>query len=306
MSKQIWSMDDDSGSNVSGAMGLSEHTLMRVMAGDLESVRQRLSAALEQMGWRVLNENPLRARHGARGGAAYYMSANALEYPATLDIGLKQQGHGATRVTFDYCVVHGYFGKGDRQSLTREAEALIALAALRGSQTNCAVCGVDLVSDSRFCRKCGAPAASTAPAELEVMRLTAGARAGHQWNVLGASMLAGAFVLIFIGLLMPELRTVKVMTLIGLLSSLPGWWMLLAGLRRTHLTLNPRGRSEMEEEKQISAPRMTGTSRTNELPAQSAAVPERRSITEGTTDLLASQPAREPVPVYRREEKIPD
>ncbi|HZS06372.1 MAG TPA: hypothetical protein VFD58_16150 [Blastocatellia bacterium] len=305
MARDNYLQDDDSGGNVSGAMGLSEHTLTRVMAGDAESVRQRLIVALEEMGWRVLNENPLRAKHGARGGAEYYMSANALEYPTTLDIGFKQQGHGATRVTFDYCVVHGYFTKGDRQTLTREAEAIMALAALRATQSNCAVCGAETGNDSRFCRKCGAPAAAAEPAELEVLRLTAGTRAGYQWSVIGAIMLAVAFALTVIAIFVDQPKAVKVLTIIGLINGLLGWWSLLAGLRRSHLTLNPPGQRE-EQGRYVARHRVPVTPRTNELPEAPAEAPERLSITEGTTDLLASQPEREPVPASRRQKIKPE
>lgn len=184
------------GINSGNAIGMvSEHDVTRVMAGHVESVRQRLAIALEQLGYRVMSESPLRARHGARGGGAYYLSANALDYPTRLEISLKPQGQGATQVTFDYQVQHGAFGKGARQTLTREAEAIIALASQRAQAMNCIGCGIEVAADTRFCRKCGAPVKPTALAELEVLRLTAGARAGYQWNLIGVVILlfAGLF-----------------------------------------------------------------------------------------------------------------
>jgi hypothetical protein len=54
------------GGSMHGGMGLSEHDVTRVMAGDVESVRQRLLLALEQTSWRVLSEDPLRARRTRR------------------------------------------------------------------------------------------------------------------------------------------------------------------------------------------------------------------------------------------------
>lgn len=293
---------------------ISEHDVTRVMAGDVESVRKRLLAALEQIGYRILSEDPLRARHAARGAGRYHMSANALEYPTTLEISLRPQGHGATRVTFDYRVSHGYFTSGDWQTITREAEAIIALASLRGAQTNCLVCGSDAGTDSRFCRKCGAPLTSAAPAEVEVMRLTAETRAGHQWNVLGACLLAFAaiFPLLLLwakgGDLSPKL--VRVMMVSGLLFGGMGWWSLLAGLRQIHFALNPCRRET--EEKALPVPRTLDIPDTNELRVPSASARKPLSITEGTTDLLigrggeATERIATAAPVYRREEKIPD
>lgn len=305
MAKKRYSFEEDSGSNLSPALGISEHTVIRVMAGEADVLRLRLVAALEQLGYRVIDENPLRAKHGARGSASSYMSANALDYPTTIEIGLKQQGKGSTRVTFDYSVVHGHYGKGDRQSLTREAEAIIALAAHRAAQTNCIVCGADFISDSRFCRKCGAPTSSAAPAELEVMRLTANVRAGHQWTLIGASILATGTILPLIALLSinfsSDPKAAKALLAIGLALAGLGWLAMSSGIRKTHLTLNPRNSDEDDP----STPRRHQhfVPDTNELPAKPDR--ERLSITESTTGLLNDVPSseREPVPIYRTKEK---
>ncbi len=284
------------GINSGNATGMvSEHDVTRVMAGHVESVRQRLAIALEQLGYRVMSENPLRARHGARAGGVYYMSANALDYPTRLEVNLKPQGQGATQVTFDYQVQHGAFGKGDRQTLTREAEAIIALASQRAQAMNCIGCGIEVAADTRFCRKCGAPVKATAPAELEVMRLTAGARAGYQWTLIGVG------ILLFAGIF-PLLATVvnkpmKMMVLWAIISAF-GAWALGAGLRRTHLTLNPKQDKEGAP-LPLYSPLATSTSITNELPQQ----PAYRSITEGTTDLLPTLDEAEAIPLARRKDR---
>lgn len=270
-------MENDFGSNNAAAM-ISEHDVTRVMAGQVESVRQRLVIALEQLGYRVMSENPLRARHGARGGAAYFMSANALEYPTRLEISLKPQGQGATQVTFDYQVQHGAFGKGDRQTLTREAEAIVALASQRAQAMNCAGCGVEVAADTRFCRKCGAPVNMAAPAEIEVMRLTAGTRGGYQWSLIGVGILL--FGTIFPLLAAVVNKPMKMVVVWAIISAF-GAWALGAGLRRTHLTLNPSGEKE-ELRLPTYAPSAVPTPITNELPQPAG----YRSITEGTTDLL--------------------
>lgn len=288
-------MTDGSNSGNNSMAMISEHDVTRVMAGNIESIRPRLVMALEQLGYRVMSENPLRARHNARGAGSYFMSANALDYPTRLEIGLKPQGQGATQITFDYQVQHGAFGKGDRQTLTREAEAILALASYRAQALSCAGCGAEVATDSRFCRKCGAPIRISQPAELEVMRLTAGARAGYQWTWIGVGIL-------LLGGLFPLLATVankpmKMMVVWAIVSAF-GAWALGAGLRRTHLTLNPK------EDKDNSplphyTPAAIATPITNELPRQTA----YRSVTEGTTDLLPVLDEAEPVPVHRRNER---
>ena len=286
--------DDFSGSNNAAAM-ISEHDVTRVMAGHIESVRQRLCLALEQLGYRILSENPLRARHNARNGAVYFMSANALEYATRLEIHLKPQGQGATQVTFDYQVQHGYFTNGDRQTLTREAEAAIALASQRAQAMSCVGCGAEVAVDSRFCRKCGAPAKVSAPAELEVMRLTAGTRAGYQWTVIGVIGLLLAWLFPVLAVMK---QTSKPMILWAIFSAL-GAWALGAGLHRTHRTLNPKEEKD-ERRLPVYAPASVAPPITNELPQPTV----YRSVTEGTTDLLPQLDESEAVPLPPRKDRL--
>lgn len=269
---------------------ISEHDVTRVIAGNVESARQRLVVALEQLGYRVVSENPLRAKHNARGGGHYYLAANALDYPTWLEIGLRPQGQGARQVTFDYQVQHGYFTSGDRQTLTREAEAILAVASQHGSQLTCA----GVASEARFCRKCGAPARTQGPAELEVLRLTAGARAGYQWTGLSLLPFFIAGILPLIALLTGKSAN-KLLVMAAIISAF-GAWALAAGLRRTHLTLNPRQEKEELRLPTYSPP--IAVSVTNELPPQTA----YSSITEGTTDLLPSLQESEAIPVRPRNE----
>lgn len=296
----------NSNHHLNNAAGMiSEHDVIRVMAGDVESARRRLIIALEEMGYRVISDDPLKARHAARGGARHYMSANVLEYPTTVEIGLKAQGATATRVTFDYQVIHGGLGEGDRQTLTREAEALVAVAATRQGQSSCVGCGAAVAADSRFCRKCGAPANISVPAELEVLRVTAGTRAGHQWNVIGSVILALTSVLPLIAVFARDFVTnpkgTKVLMMLAMVLGGLGWWTLLAGLRRTHLTLNPPDQKEDETERFLR--RNSSMLNTSELPVYEESPAERLSITEGTTDLLVEkQHEREAVPARYREQ----
>ncbi len=275
-------MDFDGGTHIA----INEHEIIRVMAGEIESLRPRLAAALQQLGWRVVSTSPLKARRGARGAARHMMSANALEYPATLEISLQPQSPRATQVTFEYRVKHGGLGKGDYQSLTREAEALIALAQAQATPTNCPSCAAPLTAKTRFCRQCGAPTTRALPAEIEIMRLTANARAGYQWTAIGAVMLAIGnllpLLLFLFQLLAP--RVFNVLFGLGILFSLFGWWSLLAGMRRTHLTLNPPGQDEDFEPRVAVVPYLEEADSFAALPAAdySSAV----SITEHTTALL--------------------
>ena len=116
------------GSEFTALMGDTtfDHDVSRIVFGDPESLRERIAGALEQMGYRVLNENPIQARHSARGSAKSGCSQNILNNGRSLDIGLKPAGPNATRVSFAYTikgVYSGYLSKGDRNTLTREAEA---------------------------------------------------------------------------------------------------------------------------------------------------------------------------------------
>src|SRR3712207_8054388 len=106
------------------------------------------------MNYRVLSEQPLRARRSARGLATYYASADVLEYATALTVALKPLGAGAVLVTLDYEVSHAgaVSTKGDRDTLRREAEAIFALAADHAGPTTCRRCGTYNAGDSRYCR----------------------------------------------------------------------------------------------------------------------------------------------------------
>jgi hypothetical protein len=158
----------------------TEHYLRRVLSGDVRSVRNRLIAALERLGYDILDDEDtvLRGRREARGWATSYSSADVLEYPMTLTIKLKAHGEHGTRATFDYVVKHPSLSKGEKEILTREAEAISALATVRAADNVCGSCGTESTDDSRFCRRCGAKI-SVETSELEVLRMSAEIRAGH-------------------------------------------------------------------------------------------------------------------------------
>jgi rRNA maturation endonuclease Nob1 len=274
--------------------GTSEHYVTRYVAGDIESVRLRLVDAVESMGYRIITESPMLAKRGARSGGQWGCSADILDYPTTLTIGLKSVGRNSTRVTFDYEVKNPFVTKGDKYVLTREAEALIAIATRRAIATSCAACGSEIVGDSRFCRQCGAPTENAKPAELEVLRLTAGAQVGYQWSILG-------FIFLLVALLLPLIlffksssdperfmRAVRVIMILCATFGGLGMWGLLSGIRRLGRTLKP---TSVEEPVGLS--RLKTAPRTNELPPLTEdSVPVSSSVVEGTTDLLPAERRR--------------
>ncbi|HEX7174995.1 MAG TPA: hypothetical protein VF240_06915 [Pyrinomonadaceae bacterium] len=236
-------MDSDSVAalNDAGASGAGEHLLSRILLGDVESVRSRLADGLEQLGYYVLKEEPLVARRAARGWASWIGSNNVLNYSVALTIAVKPLSAGVARITFCYALKHRMLTNSGRQTLTREAEAMIALAAMRSASAGCVACGATAAVGSRFCRQCGTPTVSSEPAEVEVLKVTAGLCAGYTRTVFGAIILALTFIALLLGMTTAALPRTNVVVGVSLLLGALGWALLLTGLRRLHYTLNPKG-----------------------------------------------------------------
>jgi hypothetical protein len=274
-----------------------EHDVTRYAAGDVEGIRAKLADALEQMGYRVLNENPLQARRSAKSCANSGCSQDILDYQTVLNIGLKSAGPNSTRVTFDYTikgVYSGYLSKGDRNTLTREAEALLAQALARASALHCPACGADTAGSSRFCRRCGAPLGVATPPEMEVLRLTSNANASYN-NLAGGLF----FIVIALACLIPLLfggsdpvkfaKLLKILTVLSGSLGAVGLFMAVAGLARLRGTL----RKPIEQDSLPQPPRRTqlegiNAPDTNELPPASIS----NSVVEATTDLLPHEVKR--------------
>ncbi len=270
----------------------TEIYLKRVLAGNIESVRTRLSAALERLDYDVIEEEPaLLGRRGAKGWGTWYGSADVLDYAMTLVIRLKPIGAYATRATFDYTIRHPWLSGGEKEVLTREAEAIIALASVRAADKICTACGTESTGDSRFCRQCGAPMTSE-QAELDVLRMTAEVRAGHTSVVTSAVMLVITNLLMLItpiiigtGVIGPEdslvLAIISSVIFIGL-----GFLNILV-TRFAWQRLNRALRSKGEDRQALPI------RNAQELATvEAAALPSQRSgtsITEGTTELLGMQ-----------------
>lgn len=235
-------MDTDSVAALgdAGAPGTGEHLLSRILLGDVESVCSRLADGLEQLGYYVLKEEPLVARRAARGWASWFGSNNVLNYSVVLTVAVKPLSVGVARITFCYALKHRMLTNSGRQTLTREAEAIIALAAMHSASAGCVACGATAAVGSRFCRQCGTPTVSSEPAEVEVLKVTAGLCAGYTRTVFGAILLALTFIALLLGVTTagPQMSVVVGASL--LLGAL-GWALLLTGLRRLHYTLNPKG-----------------------------------------------------------------
>lgn len=287
-------------SSGSSGSGPTELLLRRVIAGDAESVRMHLIPALERLGYLIVTEEPLMAQRAARGWAKALMSNDILDYQTKLIVGLKQVSPVVTRATFNYSINHPFLTKGDRQTIGREADAIVSLASVRASAT-CSTCGADTTGDSRFCRLCGAPHASVAPAELEVMRLTAGGRAGHQTIVMSLIALLGALLIPLIILMAKGAAGVYVASVLLAVFVMPSVVGLLFGVRRLHRTLNPpemRGAPEASLAGMPDPVLLNAPSSVNQIPAPAATTgevllrPAANSVTEGTTELLRLEERR--------------
>jgi hypothetical protein len=294
------------GAEYMGAMGGAsfDHDVTRIVAGDAESLRARLADALERMGYRVLNENPIQARHGASVMARSGCSQDILDYHRSLYIGLKSAGANSTRVTFSYTVkgvTSGFITKGDRNTLTREAESIVALAQSRAALSYCPACGAGGVGGTRFCRQCGAAVASADPPELELLRLTADANASFKNIVTGAifaliSVLAPALIFLRIMLFPVHSGTEKLVKLMALLLSTfgaTGLAFLIAGLWRLGRAIKHRPEhEELPTPSRRSFVEGANPPDTAALPPQSIQHPAQHSVTEATTGLLPQEVKR--------------
>ena len=175
-------------------MSGTEYDVTIVLPGDAEHLRPRLASALERLGYRIFGEQPLLAKRRANGWEIFTMSV--LDYAMDLTIQLKTTSEGATLATFDYLVHDPIVPPGWRQIIECEAKAIAAFASQSSWSTTCPVCNTDSGSESRFCRRCGAPLAPPEPAELEVLRFTAESRAAFN------NVTLSAFLVIITGLTM--------------------------------------------------------------------------------------------------------
>lgn len=290
--------------DTNAGLGYTEFDIRRVVTGDIESVRRRLCDVLEEFKYRVLSEQPIQAR---RPQQKNLMAANHLEVNVKLSVGLKPLSPHATLATFDFAAEQ-IWTEGDKQTFEREVDAIIALAAANATATVCHACGASSTSDSRFCRTCGAPAAREAlPAELEVMRLTAGARAAHQEIITGvAIVLLDLAITLPIILLAGRPKAVKIGFIFLAIGQLLGWLTLLYGMLRLHRTLNPKRGSSRDYSPIDTARTVAGARGVGAALPPATTAPAWASVTEGTTELLASPPKETVAAPVKRERENTD
>ncbi len=265
----------------------TEHYLRKVLIGDIKSVRVRLIAALERLEYDILDDEDhiVRGRRQARGWGTSYSSADVLDYPMTLIVKLKEQGDHATRVTFDYVVKHPSLSKGEKEVLTREAEAISALATVRAVDKICSACGTESTDDSRFCRRCGAKMIVESN-ELELLRMHSEIRAGHTSVVttfITSSATTVAFGAALLSMLMSGVvfgKGVGAFLVIGMILSFLTSVFVAFGWNRINRSLK---RPPGEEEKPVIAAAATSLS---DRSGQYGRDLPPGSVTERTTNLL--------------------
>lgn len=271
---------------------VSDHDVSLAIPGDVEGVRMRLSDALQKLGYRVLGEQPLHAKR--KSCSAWDCSLNALDYPTTVTISLKQTNNVAVLATFNY-EIKSYMNmtKGDRQTLVREAEALAALATERLAISACRACGTQVTDESHFCRRCGAPFVLDLP-ELEVLRLTRSTRGSYHNIFTGMMVMLLAVLLVVLFLVIPGPRIYWPILWSALPFAMYGLFLLIQGAWQLHRTLNPKSPKTI----------VTSTQPALNAPAITTALPPARpmtSVTEATTDLLSTNDRRVPEPVSRKD-----
>ncbi|HEX8722760.1 MAG TPA: hypothetical protein VF736_19235 [Pyrinomonadaceae bacterium] len=269
----------------------SEHTTRRVLTGEAEAVRARLVYALESLGYTVFSDSPLQARRARRKDI---FRADFTDHGRRLGVGLRQVGAAATQATFDFVVTHGgCMTRGDLQTLEREADAVVALASAQPEAALCRACGTEQGEGGRFCRLCGAPSAAGAPAEVEVLRLTAGSRAGLQEVACGLLLILLSAAATAPLMLWGKPKAANAGLILLVVGEVIGWVSALYGLLRIHRTLNFRPEAQTHH----AAPDAADAGR---LPHAEAHTLPHATVTEGTTELLGAAPrVREKVPLRR-------
>ena len=272
---------------------LNDHDLTLAIPGEVESVRRRLVDALQKVGYKVLSEHPLYAKRGGHGSACWDCSVNALDYPTTLTISLKQTNDLAVLATFDYEVKsYIHLTRGDRQTLACEAEAIAALATERLAISACRACGTQVNDESHFCRRCGAPLVLDIP-ELEVLRLTRGSRDSYHKLFIGVTSLLLAALTALPIFIVSGARIYGPFLWAGIPLAIYALFNLAQGMWALHHTLNPKSQVSARIRRQPEI----ASSVTTALPPE----PLNASITEGTTQLLSTSENRVAEPIRRKD-----
>lgn len=249
------------------------HLVTLVLRGDLESVRSMLVLATTQVGYLVLEEDPIVARLTK----ATYASSSILDHVDTLTIRLKALNPNSIRAIFEYKYADVY-GKKAKAVLTRQANAIAALVNVSGQ--TCTSCGTAATVESRFCRLCGA-ATGSVPAELDLMNVVANSHAGYLLVLQGTIGFFLAFLTLLLVLAIKGTAVLTAALVFTLIFAVPSFVLLLFGIRRLHRTVD------------ISEPDIPSLA--HKVPDQLNSALHRNtlsefrptSVTEGTTELLS-------------------
>jgi len=270
---------------------VSDNDVTLAIPGEIASVRERLIEAVQKLGYKILGEQPIYAKRGKQGAACYDCSINVLDYPTTLTVSLKQTNDAAVLATFSF-EIKSYMRmtKGDRKTLAREAEAIIALATERLAISACRSCGTQITDESHFCRRCGAPLVVDVP-ELEVLRLTKDTRGSYHHIFVGLVSLLLAAITVMVLFIVTGVRITGPLLWIGAPLVSYGLFMLLRGIWQLHRTLNP-----------VATKTITASQPVFRSSVTTALPPAPASITEATTSLLSSvRDQREKEPDHRED-----
>lgn len=135
--------------------------------------------------------------------------------------------------------------------------------------------------DSRFCRVCGIANLTAEPAELEVLRLTANARAAHQ-KIVGGAIFVLCWIAVFLPLWLLSQQGALIAAVMPSGGTLFGLSWSLSGIAQLHRALNPSPDARETLALADDSSRKMAAVQIDLLPTQQA----RSSVTEGTTELL--------------------
>ncbi len=274
-----------------GAEGYSntEHYLRRVLVGNIDDVRRRLSIVLERLGYDFVDDNgvDVEARRNATGWGM--MSTNVLDYSRVLTIKLKLISENTTQASFIYNIKNAHLVKRDKEIFTREAETIVHLATVRATDKICGVCGVESDGDSRFCRKCGTPM-TVDETVVENLKMAGEVNAGYSQVFLGGIFAFIAFILPIIALIIflseGNPKAIRVLLIIGSILGLLDVIFLAFGWKRLHNALEMHNNNEPKVV-------FTHSSSSKTLPdAQDFALPPASpmfSVTDNTTELFGEK-----------------
>lgn len=279
----------------------TEIYVKKVLAGNVNEVRQRIIVSIEAVGYDVIEEDPhIIGRRGARGWGVWLSSADVLDYPMTLTVRLKPVGQNSTQATFDYLIKHPFLNKGEKAIVAQEAKTIASISKKPAVEKMCSVCETESTDDSRFCRKCGAPLTSE-QADLEILRMMAEIRAGKT-SVVSSSILmfvSTALLIAFVVLnYLGKLQNPKaffIFLFFGGLTALAAIILTFFGWNRINRALEKP--AVQKEHIPRYVPESLDTGEFAELPP-TRTIPV--SITEGTTNLLDREWT-----THREKEKFP-